>query len=167
MKILQIQTPAGFQLYLGNCFRTIFIPSICWSTSIPLNTPLTRRAGGSCGPTGAQFSLPVSTISQWWVVRRSSSAAVILASPNTLGRSSRRVGLAISSVREYVAHSHDVWVETPNAGSVTMTCREPAKLVEASGRALSHARSRQREGRRRAHGTRKAQGDSGISSLCG
>jgi hypothetical protein len=33
-----------------------------------------------------QLSLPVSTMSQWWV-RRSSKAAVILASPNTLGQS--------------------------------------------------------------------------------
>ncbi len=33
-----------------------------------------------------QLSLPVSTMSQWWV-RRSSRAAVILASPNTLGQS--------------------------------------------------------------------------------
>ena len=33
-----------------------------------------------------QLSLPVSTMSQWWV-RRSSSAVVILASPNTLGHS--------------------------------------------------------------------------------
>jgi hypothetical protein len=36
-----------------------------------------------------QLSLPVSTISQWWV-RRSSNAVVILASPNTLGYSPRR-----------------------------------------------------------------------------
>jgi len=33
-----------------------------------------------------QLSLPVSTMSQWWV-SRSSRAAVILASPNTLGHS--------------------------------------------------------------------------------
>ena len=33
-----------------------------------------------------QLSLPVSTMSQWWV-RRSSSAVVIFASPNTLGHS--------------------------------------------------------------------------------
>jgi hypothetical protein len=33
-----------------------------------------------------QLSLPVSTMSQWWV-RRSSRAVVILASPNTLGHS--------------------------------------------------------------------------------
>jgi hypothetical protein len=33
-----------------------------------------------------QLSLPVSTISQWWV-RRSSSAVVIFGSPNTLGHS--------------------------------------------------------------------------------
>jgi hypothetical protein len=33
-----------------------------------------------------QLSLPVSTMSQWWV-SRSSSAVVILASPNTLGHS--------------------------------------------------------------------------------
>src|SRR3546814_14715723 len=33
-----------------------------------------------------QLSLPVSTISQWWVTR-SSSAVVILGSPNTVGHS--------------------------------------------------------------------------------
>jgi Predicted 3'-5' exonuclease related to the exonuclease domain of PolB len=33
-----------------------------------------------------QLSLPASTMSQWWV-KRSSSAVVILASPNTLGHS--------------------------------------------------------------------------------
>ena len=33
-----------------------------------------------------QLSLPVSTMSQWWV-RRSSSAVVIFASPNTVGHS--------------------------------------------------------------------------------
>src|SRR6476620_1126563 len=33
-----------------------------------------------------QLSLPVSTMSQWWV-RRSSSAVVIFGSPNTLGHS--------------------------------------------------------------------------------
>ena len=33
-----------------------------------------------------QLSSPVSTMSQWWV-RRSRSAVVILASPNTLGHS--------------------------------------------------------------------------------
>ena len=35
-----------------------------------------------------QLSLPVSTISQWWV-RRSRSAVVILASPKTLGHSAK------------------------------------------------------------------------------
>jgi hypothetical protein len=33
-----------------------------------------------------QLSLPISTMSQWWV-RRSSSAVVIFGSPNTLGHS--------------------------------------------------------------------------------
>ena len=59
--------------------------------------------GGACGPTGStgpqarpapgyerclkrQLSLPVSTISQWWV-RRSSRAVVILGSPKTDGHS--------------------------------------------------------------------------------
>jgi hypothetical protein len=49
--------------------------------------------GGEAGSEGAQarflkrqLSLPVSTMSQWWV-RRSSSAVVILASPKTLGHS--------------------------------------------------------------------------------
>ena len=63
-------------------------------------SPTERSAGSACLPTGAsrggtavqvrflnrQLSLPVSTMSQWWV-RRSSSAVVILASPNTLGHS--------------------------------------------------------------------------------
>src|ERR1700733_13252495 len=37
----------------------------------------------------------------------------------------------------------------PLPSSSALTCRESAKLVGASGGALSHARSRQREGRRR------------------
>ena len=55
-----------------------------------------RRSGEQAGEAGSegaqarflkrQLSLPVSTISQWWV-RRSSSAVVILASPKTLGHS--------------------------------------------------------------------------------
>ena len=52
-----------------------------------------RRGGRWCRPCGGhtrflnrQLSLPVSTMSQWWV-SRSSSAVVILASPNTLGHS--------------------------------------------------------------------------------
>ena len=50
-----------------------------------VQTPVTRN------PAQARFlkrqlSLPVSTMSQWWV-RRSSSAVVILASPKTLGHS--------------------------------------------------------------------------------
>jgi len=50
---------------------------------------LAGLAGVGVAATGAgscQLSLPVSTISQWWVVR-SSSAVVILGSPNTVGHS--------------------------------------------------------------------------------
>jgi len=46
-----------------------------------------------------QLSLPVSMISQWWV-RRSSSAVVILASPNTVGHSAKaRLVVTITDVR--------------------------------------------------------------------
>src|ERR1700692_1181393 len=51
-----------------------------------------RVVGGGAGCGGQarflnrQLSLPVSTMSQWWV-RRSRRAVVILASPNTLGHS--------------------------------------------------------------------------------
>ena len=45
-----------------------------------------------------QLSFPVSTISQWWV-RRSRSAVVILASPNTLGHSPKaRLVVTITEV---------------------------------------------------------------------
>ena len=44
------------------------------------------RADGQARFLKRQLSLPVSTMSQWWV-RRSSSAVVILASPKTVGHS--------------------------------------------------------------------------------
>jgi hypothetical protein len=48
-----------------------------------------------------QRSLPVSTMSQWWV-RRSSNAVVISASPNTLGHSpNARFAVTITEVRSY------------------------------------------------------------------
>src|SRR6202045_3284494 len=69
------------------------------------------RGGGACLPTGAsrggthplclkrQLSLPVSMISQWWG-RRSRSAVVILASPNTLGQSPKaRLVVMMTEVR--------------------------------------------------------------------
>src|SRR6202011_4466332 len=69
------------------------------------------RVGGACLPSGAsrggtqarclkrQLSLPVSMISQWWV-SRSSSAVVILASPNTLGHSPKaRLVVTMTEVR--------------------------------------------------------------------
>ena len=67
------------------------------------------RAGGDCQDDTAgwvqarflkrQLSLPVSTMSQWWV-RRSSSAVVILGSPKTLGHSPKaRLVVTTSEVR--------------------------------------------------------------------
>src|SRR5215218_1576770 len=48
-----------------------------------------------------QLSLPVSTMSQWWV-KRSSSAVVILASPKTLGHSPKaKLVVTMTEVRSY------------------------------------------------------------------
>ena len=63
----------------------------------------TARAGGCAGlrprVLKRQLSLPVSTISQWWV-SRSSSAVVILASPKTLGHSPKaRLVVTMTEVR--------------------------------------------------------------------
>jgi hypothetical protein len=79
-------------------------------SGVPATSPTERSAGGTCLPTGAsrggtavqvrflnrQLSLPVSTMSQW-CVRRSSSAVVILASPNTWGQSAKARLVVISS----------------------------------------------------------------------
>jgi hypothetical protein len=78
-------------------------------SGVTATSPTERSAGGACLPTGAsrggsavqvrflkrQLSLPVSTMSQWWV-RRSSSAVVILASPNTWGQSAKARLVVIS-----------------------------------------------------------------------
>ena len=45
-----------------------------------------KPGSGQARRLNRQLSLPVSTMSQWWV-RRSRRAVVILASPNTLGHS--------------------------------------------------------------------------------
>jgi hypothetical protein len=56
------------------------------------------RRVGPCQPRflERQLSLPVSTMSQWWV-RRSSMAVVILASPNTCGQSAKARLVVMSS----------------------------------------------------------------------
>ena len=70
--------------------------------------PKRRSERAACGQAGGggqarflkrQLSLPVSTMSQWWV-RRSSSAVVILASPKTLGHSPNvRLVVTMTEVR--------------------------------------------------------------------
>ncbi len=59
------------------------------------------ECGGGCQPRclKRQLSLPVSTMSQWWV-RRSRSAVVILASPKTVGHSPKaRLVVTMTEVR--------------------------------------------------------------------
>ena len=58
-----------------------------------------RRGSGQARFLKRQLSLPVSTMSQWWV-SRSRSAVVILASPKTLGHSPKaRLVVTITEVR--------------------------------------------------------------------
>jgi hypothetical protein len=87
-----------------------------------------------------QLSLPVSTMSQWWV-KRSSSAVVILASPNTLGHSPKaRMVVTMADVRSVRQLEADIraFIDRHNQNPRPFKWTKSADQILASVKRFSH-----------------------------